>query len=97
MECSFALANATSIIAKLEVSAMHPQSPIFVDIVCSKRDVVDKRYKLVHRWEMRKKDRRTGSGWTGGKKKREINNRDKVRGLICREARGWMLRGRCIM
>jgi hypothetical protein len=39
---------------------------------------------------------RDGQG-TGGKKKREINSRDKVRGLICREARGWMLRGRCTM
>ena len=28
-----------------------------VSIEGSKRDVVDKRYKLVHRWEMRKKDR----------------------------------------
>ena len=59
-------------------------------------DVVDKRYKLVYKWEMRKKDR-VGMDRTGGKKKREINSRDKVRGQICREARGWMRRGRCIM
>jgi hypothetical protein len=29
-------------------------------------------------------------GWMGGKKKREIDIRDKVRGLICREAQGWI-------
>jgi hypothetical protein len=36
-------------------------------------------------------------GWIGDQKKREINGRDKLRGLKCREAQGWMLQGHCIM
>jgi hypothetical protein len=41
--------------------------------------------------------KRTGSERAVGKKKTAINSRDKVGGLICREVRGWMLRGHCIM
>ena len=53
-------------------------------------DVVDKMYKPVYEQARVKR-------WSDGKKKKEINGRDHKRGLICREARDWMLRGRCIM
>ena len=42
-------------------------------------------------------EERASMGWLGGQKKRGINIRDKLRGLICREAQGWMLRRHCIM
>jgi hypothetical protein len=42
--------------------------------------------------------KRTGSERAVGKKKIEINSRDKVRrGLICREAPDLMPQGHCIM
>jgi hypothetical protein len=47
--------------------------------------------KYTNRNIIRKYEERAGLGWIGGKNKREINSRDKSRGLICREARGWML------